>query len=81
MSRWTTPAIKAALILIPLWFAFMLPRWLDSSFYDQCPSFNCFTSPQTYLVSLALGLSVGVALNVIFTLWVRSRHPSVADDS
>lgn len=81
MSRWTMLAIRAALMLIPIWYAFMLPRWLDTNFYDQCPSFNCFTSPESSLVSLALGLSVGVVLNVIFTLWTCSRQPSVADDS
>ena len=81
MSRKTTLVARTALTLIPLWLAFMLPSWLDSSFYDQCQSFNCFTSPGSSLISLVLGLGLGVGLNVFFTVWTRNRHSSVVDES
>jgi hypothetical protein len=80
MIRWITLAIRASLVLTSVWFAFMLPSWLDSSFYDLCPSFNCFASLQSFWASLALGLGVGIVLNLLFTIWTRSRLPSAVDD-
>ena len=79
MSWWTTLAIRVSLIGASLWLAFMLPRWLDSEFYDQCPSVNCFALGMSVPASLLLGLGMAIALNVVFTLWTRKDHVSTTD--
>lgn len=74
MSRWFLLGIRVAVLLAALWLAFIVPRWMDHGFYDQCPSFNCFAGANSAMLSLIIGLAIGVILNVALSAWVRERQ-------
>jgi len=74
MSRSLLFGIRALILLGTFSLAFIVPRWMDQGFYDQCQSFNCFTSAGSATLSLAIGLASGVILNVALSAWLRARQ-------
>lgn len=66
--------MRVLIVLATVWLAFVVPRWMDHGFYDQCPSFNCFTSASSAILSLVIGLATGVILNLALSAWVRDKQ-------
>ena len=59
-------AARLLLFLVPVSLALVLPRVLDP-WYRQCPSVNCFPVGISPYLFLGVGLTVGLALNVLMT--------------
>jgi len=74
MSRWFLPGMRVLIVVATVWLAFVVPRWMDHGFYDQCPSFNCFTSASSAILSLVIGLATGVILSLALSAWVRDKQ-------
>ncbi len=74
MSRWVLLGMRVLRVLATVSLAFVVPRWMDHGFYDQCPSFNCFTSASSAILSLVIGLATGVILNVALSTWARDKR-------
>jgi hypothetical protein len=74
MSRSLLLGMRALSRLGPLWLAFVIPRWIDNGFYQQCQSFNCFTSASSAILSLIVGLATGVILNLALSAWLRDKQ-------
>lgn len=74
MSRWIVLGMRLLIVLTTVWLAFVVPRWMDHGFYDQCPSFNCFTSASSAVLSLVIGLAAGVILNLPLSAWARDKQ-------
>ena len=64
MNRLAVIAIRLSLLGVSLLIAFLVPRSVDP-WYDLCPSLNCFPTGPTPYVVVALGLLLGVVLNVL----------------
>lgn len=74
MSRSLLLGMRVLILLATLWLAYTIPRWMDQGFYDQCQSFNCFTSASSVILSLVIGLAAGVILNIALSAWVRDKQ-------
>jgi hypothetical protein len=74
MSRALLLGLRALTLLAALWLAFVIPRWMDTGFYDQCQTFNCFTSASSAILSLIVGLATGVSLNLALSAWLRDKQ-------
>ena len=74
MSRLVLLGMRVLIMLATVWLAFVVPRWIDHGFYDQCRSFNCFPSASSAILSLVIGLATGVILNVALSTWVRDKR-------
>lgn len=74
MSRSLLLGMRVLILLATFWLAFVIPRWMDQGFYDQCQTINCFTSAGSAILSLVIGLATGVILNLALSAWARDKQ-------